>query len=385
MVSFDQALAVLPEAAGPEDAAHPLASAQLRQSARPGFRRSGYQRLPGSGFDTFEALLPALNQREFLLKDVYFNELIQTSIPTSASYLQYSRGYEAVNALFPGSLGYTQNDISGGSNGANATVETGNLDLRLATIQTDQGGDVVILGPGGEVLAGSTVSTAAEAATRVYGGAALFSGGLPGAPEPAAISQIPVGFEGILTLSGGSIDTFTDGAFLLNQSRLFTEGGGDIAMWSSNADLNAGQGPKTSADFPPIVVRIDEDAYSEVNAAAGVSGAGIAAFQPDPTVAAPDVFLIAPRGTVDAGSGGVRAAGSIFVAALQVANAANFQVEARSADRRSGGGERFGPDRRLGRLRGGGPGRPGGRQRPADGRAPVGDRGRGPGLRRRRQ
>jgi filamentous hemagglutinin family protein len=276
-------------------------------------------------FDAFQAL-PTLNQRQFLLKDVYFNELIQTSIPSSPSYLQYSRGYEAVNILFPSSLGYTQNDLTGGVNGANTPVETGNLDLRLATIQTDQGGDVVILGPGGNVLAGSTVSTSRQAATRAYDGGALFSGDTPGAPLPAVITQIPVGFEGILTLGGGGIDAFTDGNFLLNQSRLFTEEGGDVAMWSSNGNLNAGQGPKTSADFPPIVVRLDEDGFSEVNAAAGVSGAGIAAFQPDPTAPSPDVFLIAPRGTVDAGAGGVRSAGNIYVAALQVANADNFQV-----------------------------------------------------------
>ena len=321
-VTLAQALSFLPQVA---DQRMPLIPwLQLNYgsllTARYGTLDVSYQQ----GFDAFQAL-PTLNQRAFLLKDVYFNELIQTSIPSSPSYLQYSRGYEAVNTLFPGSLGYTQNNLTGGTNGANTTVETGNLDLRLATIQTDQGGDVVILGPGGNVLAGSTVSTSRQAATRIYDGGQLFSGDAPGAPLPSIITQIPVGFEGILTLSGGAIDTFTDGSFLLNQSRLFTEEGGDVAMWSSNADLNAGQGPKTSADFPPIVVRIDEDAFSEVNAAAGVSGAGIAAFQPDPTAPAPDVFLIAPRGTVDAGAGGVRSAGNIYVAAFQVANAANFQ------------------------------------------------------------
>ena len=110
-------------------------------------------------------------------------------------------------------------------------------------------------------------------------------------------------------------------------------------MWSSNGKLNAGQGPKTSDDYPPIVVRLDEGAFSEVNAAAGVSGAGIAAFQPDPTVPAPDVFLIAPRGTVDAGAGGVRSAGNIYVAAFQVANAASSRGVGTSAVPGTGGGQ----------------------------------------------
>jgi hypothetical protein len=97
-------------------------------------------------------------------------------------------------------------------------------------------------------------------------------------------------------------------------------------MWSSNGDLNAGQGPKTSANFPPVAVKLDEDLFSELDTASAVSGAGIAAFQPAPGVEAPNVFLIAPRGTVDAGDAGVRVAGNLFIAALQVANANNFAV-----------------------------------------------------------
>jgi hypothetical protein len=154
----------------------------------------------------------------------------------------------------------------------------------------------------------------------------LFSGNVNNEPLPSAITSIPAGFEGILTLRGGSIDTFTDEDFLLNQSRLFTESGGDIAMWSSNGSLNAGQGPKTSADFPPVVVQIDEDLFSQVDSVGGVTGAGIAAFEPDPNATPPDVFLIAPRGTVDAGSAGVRVAGNLFIAALSVSHASGFSV-----------------------------------------------------------
>jgi hypothetical protein len=276
-------------------------------------------------YDVFKTL-PELQQRVFMLGSVYFNELIQTSIPTSPSYKKYSRGYLAVNTLFPASFGYTQNDLSGGGNGSNQPVETGNLDLRLATIQTDHGGNIYIVGPGGRVLAGSTVRTSDQAARRTYDGGILFAGNAALAPLPSTTAAIPIGYEGILTLRGGSINTFTDEDFLLNQSRLFTEDGGDIAMWSSNGDLNAGQGPKTSANFPPVIVRVDEDLHSQLDSVSGVSGAGIAAFQPAPGVAAPDIFLIAPRGTVDAGDAGVRVAGNLFIAALAVANAENFSV-----------------------------------------------------------
>lgn len=273
------------------------------------------------------AKLSTLRQRGFL-QEVYFNELTQTSVP-GPSFQKYSRGYTAVNTLFPASLGYTANDLTGGSNGANLQVRTGDLDLRLATLQTARGGDISILGPGGRVLAGSTVSTAQQAARRNYRGRDLFGVQFAATASVNHVSQIaaiPSGFEGVLTLRGGRISTFTDGDFVLNQSRLFTEQGGDVAMWSSNGDLNAGQGPRTSANFPPAVVKISDNANAEVDQASAVSGAGIAAFQPAPGVAAPNVYLVAPRGTVDAGDAGVRVAGNLFVAALTVANADNFKA-----------------------------------------------------------
>ncbi len=288
-------------------------------------------------YDIF-VTLPELQQQIFLLDDVYFNELTQTSIPASASYKVYSRGYTAVNLLFPASLGYTKNNLGGGGNGANQLVQTGNLDLRLSTIETTRGGNIYILGPGGRVLGGSTVATADQAARHSYIGGQLYAGlsiankifgcigNQPMVPCASSITAIPAGYEGILTLRDGSIDTFTDTDFLLNQSRLFTEAGGNIAMWSSNGNLNAGQGPKTSSNFPPVVFETDPDLYSQVNSVGGVTGAGIAALEPAPGVPAPDVFLIAPRGTVDAGAAGVRVAGNLFVAALTVANANNFSV-----------------------------------------------------------
>jgi hypothetical protein len=279
------------------------------------------------------ASLSELTQRVFL-NQIYFNELKETDDPSGPSYHEYARGYEAVNTLFPAAYGYTANDLTGGTNGANTPVITGNLDLRLATIQSAWGGNIDILGPGGRVLAGSTVATAQQAARRTYAGGDLFAGqqigGVGSDVPPSAISAIPSGDEGVLTLRGGDISTFTDGDFLLNQSRLFTEQGGQIEMWSSNADLNAGEGPKTSANFPPVEVQVDQNAYSLLDQAGATTGAGIAALQATPDSPPSDVYLIAPRGTVDFGAAGVRVSGSIFVAAAHVANADNLQVNGAS-------------------------------------------------------
>ena len=317
-LTYGEALAVLPELSDQTMPLIPWLTLNFGDALEASFGTTdiNYQQ----AFDTFETL-PQLTQREFLIKDVYFNELVQTSIPSSPSYLIYSRGYEAVNTLFPSTLGYTANSLNGGPAGASTTVETGNLDLRLATIQTEQGGDVEILGPGGRVLAGSTVSTSVQAARRNYVGGALYSGGLLLAPLTASITQIPPGYEGVLTLDGGNIQSFTDGDFLLNQSRAFTEAGGDVALWSSNADVNAGQGPRTTGTVPPVEVHIDENGYSTIDTTGAVSGAGIGAFAPDGTALAPSVYLIAPRGTVDAGDAGVRSSGNVFIAAYAVANA----------------------------------------------------------------
>ena len=140
------------------------------------------------------------------------------------------------------------------------------------------------------------------------------------------INAIPIGYEGLLTLNGGAISAFTDGNFLVNQSRVFTQAGGDITMWSSNGDLNAGQGPRSASNFPPVTVRFDLDGFAQVDSAGSVSGAGIGAFQRHPTDPASSIILVAPAGLVDAGDAGVRAAGNVLVAAARVANADAFSA-----------------------------------------------------------
>lgn len=63
---------------------------------------------------------------------------------------------------------------------------------------------------------------------------------------------------------------------------------------------------------------------------APASGAGIATLNPIAEVRPGDVDLIAPLGTIDAGEAGIRVSGNINLAALQVLNAANIQVQGES-------------------------------------------------------
>ncbi len=296
------------------------------------------------------ANLSQIVQNRFLVNTLYFGELAAPADPAGTSFQQYIRGYRAVQTLFPTSLGYTDNlapyttdpgtvnadhplgvpvrNIVNGEPQVATKVLTGNVDLRLSTIETTRGGDITILGPGGDFIGGSVVRTSVQPTRRVSS-AVNYIGGLPplaSGASPLPFTGVPIGFEGILTLRGGAISSFTDGDLRLNQSRLFTQAGGAITLWSSNGNLNAGQGPKSSSNFPPITQRFNPDGLGEVDSAGSVAGAGIGAFKQNPTDPDSAIILVAPVGEVDAGDAGVRASGNIFVAAARVANADNFQT-----------------------------------------------------------
>ena len=61
------------------------------------------------------------------------------------------------------------------------------------------------------------------------------------------------------------------------------------------------------------------------------TGAGIATLAPIAEVPPGDIDLLAPLGTIDAGEAGIRVSGNVNIAALQVVNAANIQVQGKSS------------------------------------------------------
>jgi filamentous hemagglutinin family protein len=248
----------------------------------------------------FEALTP--EQQESTVWHLFFGILDAVgqdyNNPSSTYYHQYDAGYQAINTLFPASYGYTDNAL-GTVNGAAQLVTTGNFDLRSSTVQTQQGGNISILGPGGRILVGSAVAAPAA--------------------NPAS--------QGILTLEQGNIDIFADQSVLVAQSRIMTEQGGDIVMWSSNGNLDAGEGAKTSVSEPPPLYKCDIDWICSADIKGQVSGAGIATLQSLPGVPVGNANLMAPRGTINAGAAGLRVSGNLNIVALQVLNAFNIQVQ----------------------------------------------------------
>lgn len=275
---------------------------------------------PEAAYTRFEALPDV--QRSQLIQTVLLDILDRTGLDynklprgladpqTDSNSLyagQYGRGFAAVEMLFPGQSGYTQNDLSGGFNGSLSPIATGNFDLRGTSVQTQRGGDISILGPGGNVLVGSVSAPPLVAAT-------------------AFSASIGPNNQGLLTLQKGSIDIFTDRSVLLAQSRIFTEQGGDVLIWSSNGDINAGRGARTATEIPPPEFLCDVDHFCLVNAESQVSGAGIAVLQTRPGDPTGTANLVAPTGTVDAGDAGIRVSGSLNVAANAVANAGNIST-----------------------------------------------------------
>jgi hypothetical protein len=256
--------------------------------------------LPDQAWATFQGLSAA--QQHLLVNRAFLDFLTQVALGynnvSSPYYQKYASAYQAISTLFPAGYGYTNNSAGTGGNGAAVLVPTGNLNIAASVLETQMGGDINIIGPGGGITVGHS------------------------SRDTLSPSQ-----EGILTLAGGTIRAFTDGSILVNQSRIMTEQGGDIDLFSANGNISAGEGPKTYASNPPVTEVCTVNGYCYINPQGLVTGAGIAALVtlPGQDPANSNVSLAAPHGTIDAGPAGLRG-GTINLVALQVLNAFNIQA-----------------------------------------------------------
>jgi filamentous hemagglutinin family protein len=181
------------------------------------------------------------------------------------------------------------------------TIRGGNIDTFFSPIQTVGGSGIDLLAPAGDINAGLTSAT-----TR------------------------PLGIQ---TIRGGAIRAYLSGDFNVNQAKVLTAQGGDILIYTSQGSIDAGRGALTSRTTEPPRVTRDAQGNLVFEFSVDVAGSGIRSATSDPDGPGPlapppagDVFLFAPRGTIDAGEAGIAAGGSLVVAALQVLNAANISV-----------------------------------------------------------
>jgi filamentous hemagglutinin len=217
--------------------------------------------------------------------------------PDSPYAADYSRGYAALELLFPG-VGATD------ATGAFASP-TGRLNLFASRIKTERGGDIEVFVPGGQVVVGL-------------------------ANTPASLVNVGNQVLGMVTVEEGDIRVFARDDMLVNQSRILTVGGGDILLWSSEGDIDAGKGKKTASAVPPPVIKVDAQGNVTQELQGVATGSGIGALSGQPGISAGDVDLIAPKGTVNAGDAGIRA-GNLNIAAQVVLNAENIQVSGASS------------------------------------------------------
>jgi hypothetical protein len=131
---------------------------------------------------------------------------------------------------------------------------------------------------------------------------------------------------GIVAQQSGSVNIFTRDDVLVNQSRVFTLLGGDIAIWSTLGDIDAGRGSKSSLSIPPPRVIVNDSGQVTLDLTGAVAGSGIRTIVTDEKIEAGDVDLIAPRGIVNAGDAGIGSAGNLNIAAEQVVGLDNIQV-----------------------------------------------------------
>lgn len=244
-----------------------------------------------------------------LVTQVLYAELRATGLAHNQHGTDYERGYEALGTLFPG------HDAQG-----NSLSYQGDIQLFFSQIKTTQGGDVNLLAPGGSVVVGLPNPPA-----KLY---ALKAKDVPvdKLDDVAFNRSAAAPYLGIMAIGDGAVRGVARHNFTVSQERILTLQGGDILLWASQGDIDAGKGSKTVSSAPPPVIQTDASGNVYVNASASVSGSGIGQLLTKVDQQAGSVDLIAPHGEVNAGEAGIRVAGNLNIAAQVVVGADNIKV-----------------------------------------------------------
>ncbi|PIG30992.1 filamentous hemagglutinin family protein [Janthinobacterium sp. 35] len=269
--------------------------------------RYGFKGTPAEA-QAFYLALPEPQQRVFA-RDVYFAELKaggrEYNDQDSSRHGSFLRSRNAIAGLAPATdasgkaIAYAGDIVMYRGTFGLYNPSSGRNDRivpRSGYVHTNFGGDIALLTPGGK---------------QVFG--------IEGEAPPST--------SGVITKGGGNIELFSHGSILLGQSRVMTTFGGDILGWSSQGDINAGRGSKSTIVYTPPKRVYDNWGNVTLSSDVPSTGAGIATLAPIAEVPAGDVDLLAPLGTIDAGEAGIRVSGNVNLAALTVMNAANIQVK----------------------------------------------------------
>jgi filamentous hemagglutinin family protein len=199
-----------------------------------------------------------------------------SALSGSARETAYARAYDALAVVFP----------DAGTDGS--------LQMGSSQVRTYQGSAVNILTPRGSVNVGELAS---------------------------AGSNKSASSLGIVTGAGGDILIAVRDNVDVNQSRVFTVGKGDLLMWASQGNLDAGRGAKTVTGAPPPVFRFDSQGNFVIDTSGSFSGSGIAVLDANSTL-----DLYAPKGEINAGDAGIKSLGNAFLGAARFVGADNLAV-----------------------------------------------------------
>jgi filamentous hemagglutinin family protein len=151
---------------------------------------------------------------------------------------------------------------------------------------------------------------------------------------------------GMVTNAGGSIRSVLSGSFVINQGLVLTARGGDVMLYSSQGDIDAGKGAKTEQS---PVTRVKSPVTETIDGATVTTGYSLAlppnpvgkgiqtltsdpdGLGPLPEPTAGNIYLFAPAGTIDAGEAGIKSGGNILINAQRVLNASNISAGGSSA------------------------------------------------------
>lgn len=279
-------------------------------------------------------MLPA-GQRHAFIRSIYFAEIKRSGIEAVSSG-NYNDGYLATTglfptdpALFPTDRPLTEAELKTFSerwSGYQALLRDyygGDLSLRYSQVRSHYDGSIDILVPNGAIDGGLAQVGPDILQTGRYA--------LNGYPASTIVYRDYLkqpGELGIVALRGGDVSIASHGDVIVNQSRIFAVGGGTLAIWSSEGDINAGKGAKTAVLAPPPRLVFDPASGSfELELTGAATGSGIATLITEPGQKPGDVYLFAPHGTVDAGDAGIRVSGNLIIAAQQIRGADNIEVK----------------------------------------------------------
>ena len=263
-------------------------------------------RLVSQGVTEKAQALQLYSELDPLLQEVFAEQVFLAELRASGREAategetrdDYTRGFAAIRLLFPESPDFSSLEgLEQDTPEYEAELErilaespySGDISLFFSRMYTLDGGTVQLLVPGGDINAGLATPPAAL--------------GLQKSPSEL----------GIVAQRQGDILAFGIGDFAVNESRVFAADGGNILIWSSIGDIDAGRGARTAISAPPPVITIDpETGATQLVFPAALTGSGIQTLATSPGTEPGDVDLYAPNGVVRASDAGITA-GNLFV------------------------------------------------------------------------